>query len=112
MNDEITLSEATEYFPKRNGKPVTLATLRYRIKVGCRGVKLDGWLSGGRWFTTREAIDRFHAELNSRAGVNAKAIRQVSANRRAQSKAARDYLKGIGIGVKGKTKSRDATKTG
>lgn len=110
MNDAITLSEATAYFPKRNGKPVTLATLRYRIKVGCRGVKLDGWLSGGRWFTTREAIDRFHAELNSRAGVNAKAIRQ--ANRRAQSKAARDYLKGIGIGVKGKTKSRDGTKTG
>lgn len=101
MSEQVlSLSEASTYFPSRTGKPVTLAGLRYRIKVGCRGVKLEAFLSGGIWFTTREAIDRFNSQVNEKAGGNAKAIR------RASSKAARDYLKGLGIGGKQKTKAK------
>lgn len=91
--DYITLEEATRLFPLRRGKPVTVATLRYRIKHGCRGVRLEAFLSGGAWYTTQAAIDRFHAALNAKANSTAPL-------RRKTSQAAKDYLRKLGINGK------------
>lgn len=106
----LPLAEAARLFPARNGQHPTVATLKRRIKVGCRGVKLGGRLSGACWYTTREAIERFEAELTRRELGSAAAgeVASGSAARRASSKAARDYLSKLGIGrdQENKTKQR------
>jgi hypothetical protein len=95
----ISLSEAVALFPKRNGKSVKVETLKRRIKHGCRGVKLYGIMSGACWYTTVEAVDRFHAELTAKEmGAND------APTHRETSKAAKDYLKRLGIGTSGKAK--------
>lgn len=106
MNAEyITLEQATAYFPLRYGKPITTATLRYRIRNGCRGVRLEALLSGGTWYTTKAAIDRFHDQLKEKSLTNAPPLRRTT------SKAARDYLKGLGIGGKENRKDRRASQS-
>jgi hypothetical protein len=85
----IPLKDACQLFPSRTGRPVTVATLRYRIKRGCRGVKLEGFLSGGNWYTTQAAIDRFHAKQNAK--------HQPPPPRRKMSQEVRDRLTREGV---------------
>lgn len=58
-NDLITISEAAEFFPQRNGKLVHLKTLHRRIRQGSRGVRLRAVCDGGQWFTTRAWVADF-----------------------------------------------------
>lgn len=94
---EVSLAEAVDLFPKRNGKAVTVATLKRRIKVGCRGVRLFGFMSGACWYTTKEAIERFHAELTRRE--IGPSVDNNGPKRRESSRAAKDYLQRLGIGT-------------
>ena len=51
----INFRDATEYIP---GEPHISTLHRWRLR-GVRGRKLESFLSGGRRFTTYEAIERF-----------------------------------------------------
>jgi hypothetical protein len=51
----IPVSDAPKHVP---GRP-HIATIWRWIQRGCRGVRLETWLVGGRRFTSLEAIDRF-----------------------------------------------------
>ena len=52
----ITLAKAAQTLP---GGAVHVSTVhRWRMK-GCRGVRLESFLRGGKRMTTREAIERF-----------------------------------------------------
>jgi len=55
LGDAISLSKAAEICP---GKP-NITTLWRWCRHGCRGVRLDSFVRGGRRFTTAEALARF-----------------------------------------------------
>jgi hypothetical protein len=47
--------------------PVDGALVRRWLIHGVRGVRLEGLRRGGRWFTSREALERFFDRLNEPA---------------------------------------------
>ena len=51
----VTLTEATRIIP---GRPCSSSIWRW-YQHGCRGIKLETAIVGGRRFTSREAIERF-----------------------------------------------------
>jgi hypothetical protein len=55
----IRLTEAAKLVPGRNGKGVQVTTIKRWITHGCRGVRLRGWMVGGVWYTSREALEEF-----------------------------------------------------
>lgn len=57
---ELTLAQASRHVP---GRPCTATLLRWH-KRGSNGVRLEAFKSGGRWYTTREAITRFLQGIN------------------------------------------------
>ncbi len=59
----ITLAEAARLLP---GNPSPSSLWRWRTK-GCHGVKLRAWLIGGRWHTSREALQAFVAATTAAA---------------------------------------------
>jgi hypothetical protein len=66
----ITLVEAARLVPPgRGGRPTHLSTLLRWIHPGVRGVQLEAARLGGRWVTSREALQRFAERLTAaRAG--------------------------------------------
>ncbi len=55
MNGFLSMREAVNSLPSRPH----LNTIRRWILKGARGRKLDAKLIGGRWFTTKQALDEF-----------------------------------------------------
>jgi hypothetical protein len=59
----ITLEQAANLLPKRNGRPVTEKTIRSWMREGLRGVRLKFVRIGGRRFTSVEYVEEFIKEL-------------------------------------------------
>src|SRR5262249_29810591 len=83
----------------RDGRPVHVSTILRWILSGVRGpdggkVRLDGARIGGRWTTSREALERFLAALNP--DTCEPAPRTTAARRRASDAVDRE-LNRIGI---------------
>jgi len=66
INEELmTLSDATRYAPRRNGKKVHVSTIYRWSTLGCRGVVLETLQAGSTRVTSREALSRFFARLTA-----------------------------------------------
>ncbi|MFO0806064.1 MAG: DUF1580 domain-containing protein [Gemmataceae bacterium] len=71
----LTLPQACSLYPgTRGASRKHPATLTRYIRKGCRGaagvrVKLEAIRDGGRYLTSREALDRFHERLNAQVPV-------------------------------------------
>jgi hypothetical protein len=69
----IGLHEGAKLYPSfRNGRPTHISTLLRHITKGVRLangeiVRLEGARLGGRWITSREAVQRFMERLTARA---------------------------------------------
>ena len=62
----VTLVEAARLVPPgRGGRPTHLSTLLRWINPGVRGVRLEAARLGGRWVTSREALQRFADRLTA-----------------------------------------------
>ncbi len=59
----ISLTEATRFLPKVNGKRISVCALWRWARRGLRGVRLDYCRVGRRICTSREALLRFFSEL-------------------------------------------------
>jgi hypothetical protein len=59
----ITFAQATKILP---GRPNITTVWRWRNR-GCRGIKLETVLSGGRRFTSVEALRRFQERVTAAA---------------------------------------------
>jgi len=93
----ISLAAAARLIPPgRNGKATCLSTVLRWILRGSPGpdgimVRLEGIRLGGRWMTTREAIQRFAERLTPRLDDDSTpAPRSQTARQRASEKAARE----------------------
>jgi hypothetical protein len=99
----ISLAEAARGVPAgRNGKRTHLSTILRWILQGAKGpggvrVKLEGLRLGGRWMTSREALQRFAEALTpDLAGKPPRPPRSPAARERALRKADAELAK-IGI---------------
>lgn len=63
----ITLAQAADLFPKRDGRKLHIKTIKRRIVVGCNGVRLNAFKDGGVWFTTPRWIREFQEACTRRA---------------------------------------------
>ncbi len=65
----VTLEQARDFFPasSRRQRPV-LATLKRWHAKGLRGVRLQAWRSGARWYTSESACQEFLRQLNEGTG--------------------------------------------
>jgi len=62
----LALAQAAKLIPPtRLDRPVHVSTLVRWIVHGVRGVKLEAARVGGRWVTSREALERFSAALTA-----------------------------------------------
>jgi hypothetical protein len=62
----VTLVEAARLVPPgRGGRPTHLSTLLRWITRGVRGVRLEAVRLGGRWVTSKEALQRFADRLTT-----------------------------------------------
>jgi hypothetical protein len=59
----VSLKDAMEFVPGRNGKKATLNTLYRWTRSGCFGVRLEYIFIGGVRYTSREALLRFFGEI-------------------------------------------------
>lgn len=102
--EPIPLAIATRFVPPgRNGKRTHISTLLRWILSGVKVpgghiVKLDALRLGGRWVTSREAIQRFAEALTPRpdAPVPSQTSRTAAQRRRDSDRAGRE-LDNIGI---------------
>jgi hypothetical protein len=63
----LSLKQAARILPPtRQDKRVHVSTLTRWILHGVQGVRLEAYRIGGRWVTTREALERFSAALTER----------------------------------------------
>ena len=88
----VTLTEASRIFP---GRPHSSTLWRWHQR-GCRGIRLETAVIGGRRYTSREAIERFigrTTEARNGAPVNFKPSRQ----RQAEIAKAEAELEAAGI---------------
>lgn len=88
----VHVNEVPAHVPKStSGKKVSLATCWRWIQRGCRGVKLETLLIGGKRFTSLEALQRF-AEATTAAADGALpfSTSTPSARRKAHEKACRE----------------------
>lgn len=95
-SEALTMSAAAKLIPSRSGKTVHRKTVIRWIRKGCRGVRLEGWMHGGNWFTTEAALQRFSQELTSRA-VDPVVSRRTPAERAARVRKAREELERNGF---------------
>lgn len=64
-SDLVPLSVAAAYFPKRSGRKIHVRSVRRRIHTGVRGVRLEARRDGGEWFTCREWVEKFLADVTA-----------------------------------------------
>jgi hypothetical protein len=94
----ITLPQAARLVPPaRNGKKTHVSTILRWILRGVDGAHLEGARLGGRWFTSRGALQRFAERLTPNLdGERAMAPRSPTARERAVARAER-RLEKVGI---------------
>jgi hypothetical protein len=101
--DPISLTQAARLLPPgRGGRPVTLSCLLRWLLRGARGpdgklVRLEALRIGGRWVTSRAALQRFAERLTPRLEDDQASPRTATAGRRASLKAGKQ-LEAMGIG--------------
>lgn len=95
MDNVLTISQAAEYYPKKTHSSTIIRHVTRGIKTPAGVVKLEATRLGGRWVTTREAIDRFSERLTANCGAVAPEPTQT---RKASTAKAKAFLKSIGIG--------------
>jgi hypothetical protein len=93
---------AAETPPARNGKKTHISTILRWILHGAKApdgsrVRLEALRLGGRWFTTREAIQRFAAALTPRLGGTAFPCPRSAGARSRASERAEAELRRMGI---------------
>jgi len=97
----VTLNEVAQTFPStRAGKKLNFSTvLRWGLKgvraIDGRVVKLEIARIGGRWLSSKEALQRFSAAL-APTNTDAEPI-QTSTARKRESDAAKKKLKDLGV---------------
>lgn len=94
IDGEITLAQAAKLLPKVNGKAFHVDTLKRWIAKGCRGVRLEAWRRGGRWFTSEAALEKFRQETSG--GVTSLPPR-TDRQRKVAAEAARERLRRNGF---------------
>src|SRR5260370_41637777 len=95
----LSLSDAAKLIPpSRKGRPTHVATLTRWILHGVRGVQLDGARIGGRWVTSREALDRFSAALTAARlpGDQPRSLKQLTATRQRELERVDRELQALG----------------
>jgi hypothetical protein len=94
----ISLTEAARSLPPgRRSRPVHVSTVLRWILQGVHGIRLEGARVGGRWLTSREALQRFAERLTPSLDTNpADSPRPPATRKRASDRAARE-LDRIGI---------------
>jgi hypothetical protein len=94
----ISLPEALKFLPpgRRNKRP-HLSTLIRWINDGVNGIHLEAVRLGGRWVTSREAIQRFCERLTPALDRAAAEIPRAPAARQRASEKAGRQLEKIGI---------------
>lgn len=55
----LTVEQVAELFPGERGKPIHALTVCNWIKKGVRGIRLHATRLGRRYYTTRDAVERF-----------------------------------------------------
>jgi hypothetical protein len=93
----LSLAAAARTFPPgRGGRPTSLSCVLRWVLTGCRApdgslVRLEAVRLGGRWVTSREAIQRFADRLTPLFAVEPALAPRASARRqRASERAARE----------------------
>ncbi len=95
----ITLPEAIDLLPLKNGKRVHKNTLKNWVARGSRGVRLQAELIAGQWFTTAEWVQQFieavtQSAIQKTAGSQQPDPSELNAiHQQANNAAAREYLK-------------------
>jgi hypothetical protein len=99
----VSLAQAARLLPpSRRGRPVTLSCVLRWVLSGVKNpagelVRLEALRIGGRWLTSREALQRFAERLTPRVEGEARPMpRSPSARERASRRAARQ-LERLGI---------------
>jgi hypothetical protein len=98
----LTLHDAARLLPSnRAGKRVNFSTIwRWALRgvraIDGRVVRLEAARVGGRWITSRQALERFSAALTPTNEAGAEPIRTPTAQRKA-SNAAKAKLEKMGI---------------
>jgi hypothetical protein len=93
------LPEASRYLPKgRKGRPVHFTCLLRWVLVGSRGpdgqrVRLEAIRIGGRWCTSKEALQRFGEALTPAVGDASPTPRTPTSRQKASEKAAKQLEK-------------------
>lgn len=88
----LSFTEAAKSFPSR---PNVATLWRWRT-AGCRGVKLETVLIGGKRYTSREALQRFVDATT--AGADGSEVRpEINRQRAASISAAKSELEAAGI---------------
>jgi hypothetical protein len=103
LEEVYSFAQATRFVPPaRNGKKTHISTLlRWAIK-GAKApngtiVRLEAMRLGGRWVTSREAIQRFMAALTPRLdGGDGPCVRTATSRQRA-SESAQQKLEKLGM---------------
>jgi len=93
----ITLAQAAALLPRgRNGARVTLGCVLRWVLQGAKSptrerIRLEAVRLGGRWVTSREALNRFAQRLTPQLGDEPPApLRTANQRRRASERAARE----------------------
>jgi hypothetical protein len=55
----LSLTEAAAYIASLTGRRPPTATLHRWVRKGVRGARLEAHRIGGRWYTSRDAVDDF-----------------------------------------------------
>jgi hypothetical protein len=99
----ISLTQAARLLPPgRRGRPASLSCILRWVLTGARGpsgerVRLEALRLGGRWVTSREALQRFATALTPRLDTPAPAGTRTSAQRRRASERAATELEQLRV---------------
>ena len=94
----ITLAEAVDVLPKPGGRGTHFSTILRWILKGHRGVKLEALRLGGRWVTSRAALQRFAERLTPNLDDNTtQPVTRSSSRRQRAAEQAERELAAAGI---------------
>lgn len=95
MNEVLSITQAARFYPRKTHSSTIIRHITKGIKTPAGVVKLEATRIGGRWVTTREAIDRFSERLTANHGA---VLAEPTETRKASTAKAKAFLKSLGIG--------------
>lgn len=95
MNEVLTIAQAAKFYPRKTHTTTIIRHVTRGIKTPAGVVKLEATRLGGRWVTTREAIDRFCERLTASHGA---VLAEPTETKKASTAKAKAFLKSLGIG--------------